>query len=367
MADLPTAGEARSRMAALMQNEARRMDIAEGRPDPVPAAPGSVIPAPAPAPASAPAPLPVAAPAPAAPVAAPAPPPPAGPTPAGPPPAALPAGLEDLIGPNGKYRTVEDFRKGYWNLNNTLSSTADELSALRSRAATAPGPTPRDDSPPAYLPGSTPGAAPRVNPAAQQPLDWTKNAAVVKVSEESGVPVEAIAQLAATIAATTTEQIAPAVDAKLAPMTAMTDAEAEMNRLYPNAKHHVQDVANFVKLTPSVQNTMARLLKAGDYFGAMEYGYTMYTVRTGIQTEAGMQADAATAEAARVAAQAAGGQPTSSNTGVHAALPDPNAPITQEMKDRAVELRHFDGGVAARRLWLGRMLPPELRTWENQQ
>lgn len=367
MSDSPilSPNETRARMAAIIQNEVRASDIREGRPDPLPPAGGVV----APAPVAAATPAFVAAPAspvaPASPPVAPGP----GPTPAAPTaPSAIPAELADLIGPNGKYRTVEDFKKGYWHLNNTLSSATDQLSVLRNLVGDgSDGSTPRADAQPATIPGSTPGARPRVNPLAAQPIvDWTKNSAVQKVSEESGVPVEALGALASEIA----RQGAETFEARIAPMAAQSlvnDASVLMDQTYPNAKKHLQEVKNFITVNPNVGRTVADLLKAGNYFGAMEYGYTMYTVAAGIQTEDKLRADAAVAETARVDARANAGQPTSPNTGVHAAIPDPNAEPTAEERERAVEMRKFDGGVASRRLWLGRMLPPEMRTWERPQ
>lgn len=307
---------------------------------------------------AAPAPAPVAAPAAAAPVpntnAAPAP-------NASPAPALDNASLEALRDTNGlllgKFRTADDLRRSYFSGQNLISQQADELIRLRNQPVSA---TPT----PALLPGSAPGDAPRANPTAQSFNVQREIEELVKSSEESGqIDPQALLQTVAKIAARTSQE---AVAAQLGPMQAISEAEAYMRSTYPDSVNHGQELQNFIKTDPIVGNTVADLLRAGSYRGAMEYAWSMYTVKNGLTVERGMTANAQIAEEERARARAAAGFSGSPNTGVHAETKEANRALTREEIAALNERSKSDGGELRRRVMLGQFLPPEWRTWEGQ-
>ena len=310
----------------------------------------------APAPVAAPAAAPVSAPIPTAPVVNPVARPAASPAP-GPSDAALEA-LRDANGLLlGKYRTADELRRGYFNAVNTLSVTTDELVRLRNQPASG------QPAAPATLPGSAPGDAPRVNPTART-YDQ-EIAELVKSSEESGqIDPNVLLQTVSRIAARAGQE---AVQNELRPMQAMSEAESYMRTKYPESVNHAQELGNFVKTDPVVGPSVQALMANGQFKAAFEYAWSMYTVQNGLSVERGIAANAQIAEEERARARAAAGFSGSPNTGVHAEVRKANEPLTREQIAALNEHSKLDQGELRRRVMLGSFLPPEWRTWENQQ
>jgi hypothetical protein len=209
----------------------------------------------------------------------------------------------------GKYSTLEELKRGYFNAVNTLSQVTDENVRLKSQGSGQP-------APPTTLPGSAPGDAPRVNPT-QRTLDIQKVVAeLVKSSEESG-------QIDPTVLLQTVAQVADqagrdAVEQVLRPRDAMSEADAYMRSTYPDSVNHGQELGNFVKTDPAVGPAVMALMQTGQFKAAMEYAWQMYTVRNGMVAERKVEANSQIAEEERLRARAAAGFSGSPNTGVHA-------------------------------------------------
>jgi len=304
----------------------------------------------------------VASPAVVAPVAAPVAPAP-GPTPAAP----ASSGFEGLVDANGlilgKYRTVEELRKGYYNTVNTLSSTADELSAFRQQAAAAPQS--------GTVPADTPGGAPRVNPVARNPIDFSADPVLKQFAEESSVPTELLIQAIDRVATARAEQIsAEVVNAKIDPLQRMTEAETYMRTKYPDSVNHTAEVANFLKTNQDEAVIVGKLVNMGEPSKAFEYAFKQYAAHVGLDLEKKMVANSAVAEEERLAARAQAGLPTSPNTGVMAARPSTEAPTREEIQAlneaAGPGLSQDMAAVIRRRRLLGSMLPESLRTWEQR-
>ena len=259
----------------------------------------------------------------------------------------------------GKYSTLEELKRGYFNAVNTLSQVTDENVRLKSQGSGQP-------APPTTLPGSAPGDAPRVNPT-QRTLDIQKVVAeLVKSSEESG-------QIDPTVLLQTVAQVADqagrdAVEQVLRPRDAMSEADAYMRSTYPDSVNHGQELGNFVKTDPAVGPAVMALMQTGQFKAAMEYAWQMYTVRNGMVAERKVEANSQIAEEERLRARAAAGFSGSPNTGVHAEVRKANEPLTAADVAQLNEIAKTgpDGETFRRRAMLGAFLPPEWRTWENQ-
>jgi hypothetical protein len=319
---------------------------------PVAGAPAPVVSAPAAASPAAVAPV-VAAPV------APAP----GPTPA----ASASSGFEGLVEENGlilgKYRTVEELRKGVFHTVNALSKTADELSALRTQTAAAPQPT--------TVQADTPGGSPRINPVARNPIDFSTDPVLKQFAEESSVPTDLLIQAIDRVATARAEQIsAEVVNAKIDPLQRMTEAETYMRTKYPDSVNHINEVSNFLKTNVDEAVIVAELVQMGKPAKAMEYAFKQYAAQVGLDLTKKMEANAAVAEEERLAARAQAGLPTSPNTGVMAARPSTEAPTREEIQAlneaAGPGLSQDYAAVIRRRRLLGSQLPESLRTWEQR-
>lgn len=312
------------------------------------------VPAPVAPPAAAPVPLPMPQAAPQATTAPPA-------SPAGPSGDQAVVPFDKNIHGLGKYSTPEQLKNGYFNAVNALSQATDELVRLRNQTAAV---NPQH----ATLPGSAPGDAARVNPT-QRTYDPSQDIAeLVRSSEESGqIDPQMLANTVATIASRVSAEAAKeAIRAEVGPMQAMAEAETYMRTRYPDSVNHAVELENFVKLNPVVGSTVMGMLSAGQYKGAMEYAWSMYTVQNGISVERGMVANSQIAEEERLTARAAAGFSGSPNTGVHAAA-QPAPPTAEEMAALNERAKTDSGAqVVRRRILLGNYLPPEWRTWEHQ-
>jgi hypothetical protein len=284
------------------------------------------------------------------------------PTPAVPAPTAEPAPAPTPAPETGKifdkYANLDEAKKGYFSAVNTLSSVLDEsakkdeeIARLRSQVT-----APRVDQ-----------ERERVNPAARNPMDWTKDPAVVKASEETGMPVDALAGMAQSIMDRVPQIADQMFQERLAPMQAVAEAETYMRATYPDALNHTKEVENFIKANPNVGRTVGALIRAGDPKAAMEYAWTNYTLSTGIGIETKMKANSEVAEAERTKARAAAGLPTSPTTPVHSIDDGPPKPTAEEIEFLKEKAKGGDekARILLRRIFAGHLLPPALRTWEQ--
>lgn len=276
----------------------------------------------------------------------------------------------------GKYNTLEELRKGYFNAVNTLSTKLDdsvskdtEITSLRQQLA-AFGANPLTGIA-ATVPASVPGGSPRVNPVARNPIDFSADPVLKQLAEESSVSVDLLVQAIDRVATARSEQVSvEVVNAKIDPLQRMTEAETYMRTKYPDSVNHINEVSNFLKTTPDEAIIVAELVQMGKPGKAMEYAFKQYAAHVGLDLTKKMEANAAVAEEERLAARAQAGLPTSPNTGVMAARPSTDAPTREEiqaMNEAAGPgLSQEQAAVIRRRRLLGNLLPESLRTWEQR-
>ena len=276
----------------------------------------------------------------------------------------------------GKYNTLEELRKGYFNAVNTLSTKLDdsvskdtEIASLRQQL-TAFGANPQAGNA-ATVPASVPGGSARVNPVARNPIDFSADPVLKQFAEESSVPTELLIQAIDRVATARAEQIsAEVVNAKIDPLQRMTEAETYMRTKYPDSVNHTAEVANFLKTNQDEAVIVGKLVNMGEPSKAFEYAFKQYAAHVGLDLEKKMVANSAVAEEERLAARAQAGLPTSPNTGVMAARPSTEAPTREEIQAlneaAGPGLSQDMAAVIRRRRLLGSMLPESLRTWEQR-
>lgn len=277
----------------------------------------------------------------------------------------VPPESEELI--FGKYRTLEEARKGYFSLLNHTTSTLDENRRLKEQLAN--GTQPKAEPQPAR-----PGASPRVNPAQMQPtIDWTREDAVAKLADRTGIDTADLAYFAQALheqAAATAKQVA---EAQLAPLQQQTQAQNLFNARHPDAARLQPELSAFADQMDPVQQGIAQSLwSAGDVLGTMEYIWDQFNRKAAVEAGAQLQGTLQATEAQRVAArQQAGMLQSSHSTPIHAADPR-SQPASQPTDEDMVELgRRYragdhDSGTEWRRRAFGDMLPPHMRTWEQR-
>lgn len=276
----------------------------------------------------------------------------------------------------GKYNTLEELRKGYFNAVNTLSTKLDdstskdtEIASLRQQL-TAFGANPQAGNA-ATVPASVPGGSLRVNPVARNPIDFSTDPVLKQFAEESSVAPELLIQAIDRVATARAEQIAAeVVNAKIDPLQRMTEAETYMRAKYPDSVNHINEVSNFLKTNMDEAVIVAELVQMGKPAKAMEYAFKQYAAHVGLDLTKKMEANAAIAEEERLAARAQAGLPTSPNTGVMAARPSTEAPTREEIQAlneaAGPGLSQDAAATIRRRRLLGSMLPESLRTWEQR-
>jgi len=257
-----------------------------------------------------------------------------------------------------KYADLDAASKGYWNAVNTLSTTLDEKTRLEAENERLRGLQTQTVQPTVERP--------RVNPAAR--IDWARDASVVKASEATGIPAEVFAELAEGIHTQAVQGADQALAARLAPLQAHSEAESYMRAKYPESLNHTQELTNFIKATPTVAQAMNAMIQGGAPAQALEYAWKMYGVETGIGLTNKMNANAAVAEEAKVAARADAGVSATPNTPIHSVVPGSTRPSAEQiawLKDRA-DQGDERAKVELRRVFLGQSLPAHMRTWEQQ-
>lgn len=218
--------------------------------------------------------------------------------------------------------------QGYSNLLQYASAAMDRVSALEAeltRLQTVAAPQPWSPTPP-LVPGNSPGAAPRVNPAERYPLpsvDWTQNGTVKQVASSMGLEDSApLAQFAREIAEQSAAAARQAAAAEYAPIRAQQEAELAMRRDAPEAFNYAGEMQVFLQSTPSVAQEFTNLMQGGNYLSALKYAWAEFRAQAQVAAHQNLQTQAADATVQRNAAMAhAGMSPSQPGTPVQAADP----------------------------------------------
>lgn len=274
----------------------------------------------------------------------------------------VPEGMEGLIAENGlilgKYKTWDELRNGYMNLNRTLTSTLDENTALKGRIAGQGEVIP----PAAPAPVSSAGV-PSGDDLQLSAEDLAKNPAVARFAEETGADPASIGKLVGILYDQTMQAVMPKLQeqtSQTAAMKAEAEAEAAMKRLHPEAYAHAEEVQNFVRATPELADMVQRALKNGDRLYAMQLAWREYQQAAGLHQEKVTRAKSEEDESERKQARAdAGGSPSPSAPVAAKELqqkPQPSREHLQNLMDRE---RMGDREAAAERRYLtyGSILP----------
>lgn len=271
----------------------------------------------------------------------------------------------------GKYKTQADAEKGYFHLLNYATGLRDKLTQYEQQPATFQPVYPASVG---QMPGSSPGSQARVNPALRNPVDFKADSSVVKLAEKLAVEPDALAETLQAVANQTIAASQQVVQEQLAPLQtqqAMAAAEAMMTQRHPEWTRFAPEMLVYMQSAdPVTQHTIKRLMDTGEYFGALEYGWTMFQRQQLSAAHGQVLAESQLADGARVAARAnASLAPSSPGTPVHAALPQSQAPDPEYLKD--LRERHRLGDQAAtlelRRLTFGTLLTAPLQTWNQSR
>ncbi len=231
---------------------------------------------------------------------------------------------------HGKYKTMPDADKGYFNLLNYATAAVDRARALEAQLAQvqAPSAYPTHYGPPQPLvPGSPPGTAPRVNPVERYPaapvVDWSQSGTVKQVASSMGLEDSApLAQFANEIAIQAAAAARQAAQAEFAPIKAQQDAESAMRQQHPDAFNYVGEMQVFLQSDPTVAQEFNQLLQQGQPLSAMKYVWAEFRANAYTQAQNNLQTQAADATLQRNAAMAhAGMSPSQPGTPVQAADP----------------------------------------------
>lgn len=261
---------------------------------------------------------------------------------------------EQLI--HGKYKTMPEADRGVSNLLQYASALADRNRTLEAQFAqmqAAPAYPMQYAQPTPLVPGSSPGALPRVNPALRtplQPVDWAASGAVKQVADAYGVEPGPLADLARTIQEQTIAATQQTLQAELAPLYAQTQAqyaqaqaEAVMRQRSPEAFQYGQEMNIFMQADPVVKNTFDSLTGIGNYLGAMEYVWSTFKNHVAVAAQQNLQSQALDADVIRLAQRAqAGMSPSQPGTPSHAIDPNARGADPQMLEDLAARARAGD-------------------------
>jgi hypothetical protein len=271
----------------------------------------------------------------------------------------------------GKYKSEQEAEKGYYEMVNRFSPVLEENKRLKEQILSLAGmgqPQPANGAGP-LVPGSSPGAAPRVNPVARGNVDWRHDDAVAKLAESLSVEPDQIAQLAEKLLERATETAQDVVAERFAPIQAQAEAEAYARNRYPEAYKFLPELKVFIEMADvQTQQTLQALVASNNHLAAMEYAWTKFKDQMQVNTKATMQVNAQAAEAERKVVKAAASVPSGGpGTPIHAADPNANDPDPKLLADLREKMQegNVDATTLYRRLMVGRMLPPHLRTWEQ--
>jgi hypothetical protein len=249
----------------------------------------------------------------------------------------------------GKYETVEELEKGYNHLltqatkmSGENQSYREQLEAIQSRRPVTEG----QDS--TFVQGGSPGAEPRVNPAARTP-DWSASGAVKKFSETSGVEPSVAEGFAADIYASVVQvaqqEAQRAAQEAVAPIYAQSRADAYMQQNYPDAVKLAPEISLFLETTdnPVTKETFKNLADAKNIAGAMEYATLAYKNAMGADIEKRLRAESdETAAENADAKKHAGVTPSSPGTPVHAGAKQDDTFSNEDIEALAKKARTGD-------------------------
>lgn len=147
----------------------------------------------------------------------------------------------------GKYRSIEDAQKGYFD---TVHAYMQEHQARLEAERRAQQVNPVRPEPPA--------------PAAPDPF--------MEALEEAGIPVQALTSY---VQRTAREAAIPAAQEQVMPIVAGSQARAVAARTLPNFDNRENLVADFIQGTPELDIRYRRMFQA-DPLGAMEWAFAQY-------------------------------------------------------------------------------------------
>jgi hypothetical protein len=233
----------------------------------------------------------------------------------------VPPGMESLIAENGKimgkYNSWEDLANGFMHLNQTLTSTLDENTALKGRIAGQ-----GEFVPPAAMAPVGSAGAPQGDDPLPSAEDLAKDPAVARFAEETGADPASVGKLAGIIYDRTMQTVMPQLQQQANQSQAQrAEAEAEMymRQHHPEAYNHATEIQNFVRATPELADMVQRALNNGDRKYAMELAWREYRTAANIHQEKVTRAKAEDADVERKQARADASSPST-----------PSAPIASK-------------------------------------
>ena len=268
-----------------------------------------------------------------------------------------------------KFETPEKMEEGYYQLLNFASQLNRQLNAAQ------PHVPEMVDTPqfPQMIPGSSPGAAPRVNPGARTPVDWKSNGAVVKLADKLAAQPEDLSEFAQAVTDHALQSVDQRVQQELAPLQtqmAMDAADRLMSQRYPEYTRFAPEMVMYLQIAdPIVQGTFRDLLSRGAYVAASEYAWTMFQRQTQTLAHGQIVAESQIAEGNRQTARAnAAVSPSSPGTPIHAAIGRDLGPDPQTLDNLRERARAGDqyAAIQLRRETFGRLMSPEMQaSWQQ--
>ena len=255
-----------------------------------------------------------------------------------------------------QYKSLEAAGQGYHQVIKLAREAQAERDQLRERLAAL-----QSSSPPA--PAATP-PTPKVHPSA----DFLNQEAVVKLANETGIDARQLAEFAQTVYNEAANRAQAAVDERLLPIQAQAQAQVQFNALHPEASQFQAEIAAYVGSMPKHrQTTVQDAMEKGHVLEAMELVYEGFQMQRQASAQVELKDKSQATEPKRAQQRAQAALPQSSqNTPIHAASDD--TPDPKMLADLAERARKGDQNaqILHRRLTFGRMMPPGLRTWEQQ-
>lgn len=282
-----------------------------------------------------------------------------------------PQPLQELIDPEsgmylGKYKTPAEMSRGLGEFYKYASQLKTENENLKRQATQVPyGTTPQVDNGAATtVPGGSPGARERVNPATSTNIDWLANDAVVKASENLAVDPTVLARFAEAVHARAADEVDARVQATLAPLQTQAAADAQIKMQYPEFENHKQEMLAFAQTNQIVGQGVQAQFDAGLPYQAMETLWLKYRENLQLQTQETMRGNQVVTEEQRQATRAAAGSPaTATGTPVHAAAKDDEFPSREEYEALSSRARAGDHEAKRQynRLFMKQIMSPEDR------
>jgi hypothetical protein len=249
----------------------------------------------------------------------------------------------------GKYKDMTEAEKGYWNMVTQSKVIADENTRLREQLTQAALSQPQVQPVQATtVPGSLPGADPRVNPVGR---DYERERAVKELSESLSIEPHLAERLMPATPAidpnAMQETLRQIVREEVAPVQAQVQqaqAGAVIQQRHPDMVNFQPEIELFIQTAdPVTQQTVKDLMGSGNYTGAMDYAILAYRQANAAQNQTQIQNQVEVDEAARTGARAAAAMPASSpGTPVHAADPDAVGPDPKYIQQLAEAARGGD-------------------------